>query len=117
MGGGELFRGYSLSQRQGSGISVISGEWRLPIIRQCELEAFDRVVGLRNLYGAVFCDTGNVWVSGKQVGPWATAVGAGIRADLSFLGFLERGLVRLDVAQAIDSSTGVQVWFGLNQPF
>ena len=117
MGGGELFRGYSLSQRQGSGISVISGEWRLPIIRQCELEAFDRVVGLRNLYGAVFCDTGNVWVSGKQVGPWATAVGAGIRADLSFLGFLERGLVRLDVAQALDSSTGVQVWFGLNQPF
>ena len=81
------------------------------------MEAFDRVVGLRNLYGAVFCDTGNVWVSGKQVGPWATAVGAGIRADLSFLGFLERGLVRLDVAQAIDSSTGVQVWFGLNQPF
>jgi hemolysin activation/secretion protein len=117
MGGGELFRGFALSQRQGSGITVLSGEWRLPLIRQCELDVVDRLVGLRNLYGALFCDTGNVWSSGSQVGPWATAVGAGIRADLAFLGFLERGLVRFDVGQAINAGTGVQVWFGLNQPF
>jgi len=117
MGGGELLRGFDLAQRQGSGVAVFSGEWRFPILRQTEYDVVDHLVGLRNLGGAIFVDTGNVWANGSQVGPWATSVGAGLRLDLAFLGFLERSLIRLDMAQAIGAGIGPQFWFGLNQPF
>lgn len=117
MGGGELLRGFDLAQRQGSGVAVISGEWRFPLMRQIEYDVLDHLVGLRNLGGALFVDTGNVWSRGSQVGPWATSVGAGLRFDLAFLGFLERSLIRMDMAQAIGAGIGPQFWFGLNQPF
>jgi len=117
MGGGELLRGFDLAQRQGSAVLVLSGEWRFPLMSQVEYDFIDHLIGLRNLGGAVFVDTGNVRVNGAQAGSWATSVGCGLRFDFAFLGFLERSLVRLDMAQALGAGIGPQFWFGINQPF
>jgi hypothetical protein len=117
MGGSELFRGFDLAQRQGSTVWVGSLEWRVPLARRLTLDAADHLVGLRNLYGAVFYDVGDAYSSGHQVGPIAHGVGGGLRLDLAWFSFVERTMLRLDVAKAINTDTGVQVWFGVQHPF
>jgi hypothetical protein len=117
LGGSTAFRGFDLAQRQGSSVWVGSVEWRVPVVQRVECDVLDHMVGLRNAYVALFYDVGDAYVSGKQVGSVANAVGVGLRLDVSWLSFVERTTVRLDVAQAINTGTGVQVWFGINHPF
>jgi hypothetical protein len=117
MGGGDLFRGFDLAERQGSTVWVGSLEWRVPLAKGLSLDAVDHVVGLRNVYGAVFYDVGDAYLRNRSVGPVAHAVGAGLRLDVAWFGFVERTTLRLDVAKAVNGETPVQVWFGVNHPF
>jgi hypothetical protein len=117
LGGDTLFRGFDLAQRQGSTVWVGSVEWRLPIARRLDCDVCDHVVGLRNAYVALFYDAGDAYVNGKQVGAVAHAIGAGLRLDVAWFSFVERTTLRLDVAQSINTNTGVQVWVGINHPF
>jgi hypothetical protein len=117
LGNDTLFRGFDMAQRQGSTVWVGSVEWRVPVATRLNCDMVDHVIGLRNVYVALFYDAGDAYVSGKQVGPVAHAVGAGLRLDVAWFSFVERTTLRLDVAQAINSDTGVQVWVGINHPF
>jgi hypothetical protein len=117
MGGGELFRGFDLAQRQGSTVWVGSAEWRVPLAKGLTVDAVDHVMGLRNVYGAAFYDVGNAYVGNHAAGPIAHAVGAGLRFDVTWFGFVERSTLRVDVAKTLNSNSGVLVWFGVNQPF
>ncbi len=98
---------------------VGSVEWRVPIVKRVEIDAVDHFVGLRNVYLATFYDVGNTYVNGKEVGPVAHALGAGLRLDVSWLRELRRSTLtlRLDVAKSVNTNTGVQVWVGINHPF
>src|SRR5204862_7962070 len=60
LGGSQLFRGYDLAERQGSTVWVGSVEWRVPLAKGLTVDAVDHIVGLRNVYGAVFYDVGDV---------------------------------------------------------
>jgi hypothetical protein len=117
MGGANLFRGYDLSQRQGSSVWVASLEWRIPIVRHAEWDCCDHVVGIRNIYVAPFYDVGDAYVLGHEVGPIAHAFGAGLRVDVSWLSLIERSTVRFDVAKTINDSSAWQFWFGFQHPF
>jgi hypothetical protein len=117
MGGGELFRGFDLAQRQGSTVWVGSAEWRVPLARRLTLDAADHLVGLRNVWGAFFYDVGNAYTSGHQVGPVAHDFGGGLRLDVAWFSFVEHTTLRLDVAKALNSDTAWQVWFGVQHPF
>jgi hypothetical protein len=117
MGGGDLFRGFDQAQRQGSAVWVGSVEWRLPLARGLALDVCDHVLGLRNLYGAAFYDVGDAYTLNHSVGPVAHAVGGGLRFDVAWFGFVERTMLRVDVARAIDAGTPWQVWFGVQHPF
>ncbi len=117
MGGGNLFRGFDQAERQGSLVWVGSLEWRVPFLRQVEWDCCDHVVGVRNIYGALFYDVGNAYVNGHATGPIAHAVGAGLRLDLSWFSFVERSILRLDVAKTVNANTGIQFWFGIQHPF
>jgi hypothetical protein len=117
LGGGELFRGYDPSQRQGSQVWIGSAEWRIPLIQRSDLDAFDHMVGLRNVYGAPFYDVGDAYIKGKQTGPVAHAVGFGLRVDLAWVSLIERTILRFDVAKTVNDDTPVQFWFGLDHPF
>src|SRR5262249_27702906 len=111
MGGGDLFRGFDLAQRQGSSVWVGSVEWRVPLARGLTIDAIDHVMGLRNAYAALFYDIGDTYTSGHSVGPVAHAVGAGLRLDVAWFSFVERTMIRIDVARAVNSNNGVQFWF------
>jgi hypothetical protein len=117
LGGGEQFRGFDLSERQGNLIWLASVEWRVPLVRGVTWDCCDHVAGIRNIYGAAFYDVGNAYLNGHPSGPIAHAVGGGLRLDVAWFSFIERTILRFDVAKTINSSAPVQFWFGVRQPF
>jgi len=117
LGGGDLFRGFDLKERQGSLVWVGSLEWRVPLARGLKWDVVDHAAGLRNIYAAAFYDVGDAYVNGHPVGDVAHALGAGLRLDVSWFGFVERTILRVDVAKTINASSPVQVWVGVQQPF
>jgi hypothetical protein len=117
LGGSDLFRGFDLSQRQGSTVWVGSVEWRVPLAKGLTYDVCDHVLGLRNVWGAAFYDVGDAYLNNRSVGPMAHALGAGLRLDVSWFSFVERTILRLDVAKSLNSSNAVQFWFGVMHPF
>src|SRR5262249_47267228 len=97
LGGGEMFRGYDLSQRQGSMDWVGSVEWRIPLWQDIEYPVCDGVAMAKNLYAALFWDCGNAYMMGHETGPIAHALGVGLRLDVSWFGLIERTTLRFDV--------------------
>lgn len=117
LGGGDQFRGFDLAERQGSMVWLGSVEWRVPVARGLGCDVCDHVAGLRNLYLAPFYDVGNAYLSGKALGPTAHALGAGLRADVTWLGLIERTMLRFDFAKTVGSNAPWQFWFGIQHPF
>jgi hypothetical protein len=117
LGGGAQFRGFGLDQRQGSSVWVGSVEWRLPIASNVDWDFCDHVAGVRNVYVAPFYDVGNAYLNGHQMGNIAHAVGAGLRVDVTWLGLIERTMLRFDVAKTVNVDAPVQFWFGIQHPF
>jgi len=116
MGGSMYFRGFDLAQRQGSTLWVCSAEWRLPVARNLHLDACDHVFSLHNIDVVPFYDVGNIYNSGHSFGPTAHAAGTSFRFDVSWFGFVERTLLRFDIAKALSVSSPVQFWFGVGVP-
>lgn len=117
LGGGTLFRGFDLAERQGSFLWATNAEVRLPLVRDVEWDAADRMIGVRNLNLALFTDIGEVYANGRSVNGVAYALGAGLRVDLAVFSFLERATVRLDFAKTVNAATPFQFWFGVQNPF
>jgi len=117
LGGGEAFRGFDLSERQGSVTWVGSVEWRVPIFRHACLNVCDNVAGVQALYLAPFYDIGDAYVNGQSMGPVAHAFGVGLRLDVAWLGLIERTMFRMDFAKTINADTPWQIWFGIMHPF
>jgi hypothetical protein len=117
LGGGNLLRGYSQDARQGSMVWVGSIEWRIPIVRNVTWDCCDHVAGIRNVYVAPFYDVGDAYVCGHSQGPVAHALGLGLRVDTALFSFVERAMLRFDVAKTVNDSTGVQFWFGVGVPW
>ncbi|HEY7156937.1 MAG TPA: M1 family aminopeptidase [Gemmataceae bacterium] len=117
LGGSELFRGFSLAQRQGSALWVGSLEWRFPLVRNVNWNCFDHALSLRNIFAAAFCDVGDVYLKGQSVGGVSEAVGAGLRLDVAWFTFVERTIFRFDAAKTVNSTAPPQVWFGIEHPF
>jgi hemolysin activation/secretion protein len=117
LGGAGLFRGFDLAERQGSLVWVGSAEWRVPLVRHLRCDCLDHTVGLREIWGATFYDAGNAYVSGHALGDVAHALGVGLGFDVAWFSFVERTMIRLDVAQTINSSAPLQFNFYFQQPF
>lgn len=117
LGGDMNFRGFDLAERQGSLAWLGSVEWRLPIIRKADYDAIDHFVRLKNVYVAPFYDVGDIYLSGKSLGPVAHAVGLGFRFDVAWFSFLERTMLRVDVAKTVNVNSPTQFWLGIQHPF
>jgi hypothetical protein len=117
LGGEKLVRGFGLAERQGSVVWVASLEWRVPLARHLECDFCDHTAGLRNVYAAAFYDIGNAYLLGEALGPIAHSVGVGLRLDVAWLSFIERTILRFDMAKTVNASTPVQFWFGVQNPF
>jgi hypothetical protein len=117
MGGSMYFRGFNLAQRQGSSVWVGSVEWRVPAARDLHLNCCDHVMTLHGIDLVPFSDVGNTYISGRQVAPTAVDAGVSLRFDVSWFSFVERTLLRFDIAKTLNASTGTQFWFGVGVPF
>ncbi len=117
MGGSMYFRGFDLAERQGSTLWVASAEYRMPVARNLHLDVCDHIFGLRNVDLAVFYDVGNVYTNGHSVGATAHAAGVSFRYDVSWFSFVERTLLRFDIAKTLNVASPVQFWFGVGVPF
>jgi hemolysin activation/secretion protein len=117
LGGAGLFRGFDQAERQGSLVWVGSAEWRVPLVRGLRWDCVDHTVGLREVWGVTFYDVGNAYVNGHAVGDVAHAIGAGVAFDVAWFSFVERTMIRLDVAQTINSSAPLQFNFYFQHPF
>jgi hypothetical protein len=117
LGGGDLFRGFDQRERQGSMVWVGSVEWRVPILRDLRADYCDHVAGLRNVYAVAFYDVGNAYLNGRELGPTAQAIGGSLRFDVLWIGLIERTMLRIDVAKALNTNAPVQFWFGIMHPF
>jgi hypothetical protein len=113
LGGMDRFRGFDLSERQGSVVWGGTLEWRVPVARQLKWDYLDHFIGVRTIYVAPFYDVGDAYVSGHSYGPVAHALGAGLRVDVAWFGFVERSTLRFDVAKTINVSSPVQFWVGV----
>jgi hemolysin activation/secretion protein len=117
LGGGSLFRGFDLAERQGNAVWVGSVEWRVPVMRNVDYEYCDHVATLRNVYLAPFYDVGNAYLEGHPLGTTAHAVGMGFCLDVTWLGVIERTTLRLDCAKTLNSNAPWQVYVGVSHPF
>ena len=117
LGGGTLFRGFDLAERQGSMLWVANLELRYPLAKGVTWDVLDHVVGARSLWLATFYDVGRVYANGRGVGETAHAIGAGLRMDIAVFSFIERATLRFDAAKTINAATPVQFWFGVQHAF
>lgn len=117
LGGGTLFRGFDLAERQGSMLWVANLELRYPLAKGVTWDVLDHVVGARSLWLAAFYDVGGVYANGRSVGETAHAVGAGLRMDIAIFSFIERATLRFDAAKTINAATPFQFWFGVQHAF
>lgn len=117
LGGGNLFRGFDLAERQGSFLWVVNAEARLPVLRELRWNFLDNTSGIRNVSVAAFYDVGGVYANGRVVTGAAHAVGGGLRVDLAVFSFIERATMRFDIAKTVNAGSPVQFWYGLQHPF
>ncbi len=117
LGGGNLFRGFDVQQRQGNLTWVGSAEWRVPLWKGVDYDFCDHVGTVKNIYGAAFYDVGNSYLGGHELGSTAHAFGGGLRVDLAWFGLIERTMLRLDVAKTINANSPWQFWLAFQHPF
>jgi hypothetical protein len=117
LGGADRFRGFDLSERQGNAVWVGSVEWRVPVVRHLDCDFVDHAAGLRNVYVIPFYDIGDATLKGQSFGPVAHAAGAGLGLDVVWLGLIERTMLRVDFAKALNTNTPMQIWFRIEHPF
>jgi hypothetical protein len=117
LGGGTLFRGFDLAERQGSALWVANAEVRVPVAQNVSWNALDKVIGARNVWVAGFYDVGGVYSDGRVVNGVAHALGLGLRVDVAVFSFIERATLRVDVGKTINAPSPFQVWFGLQHAF
>jgi hypothetical protein len=117
LGGGEMFRGFDLRQRQGNFVWVGNLEWRAPLFRDVTWDCCDHLAGVRNVYAALFYDAGEAYLKGSAQGGVWHALGCGLRLDVAWFSFVERTTLRVDAAKTVNDNTPWQFWFGVQQPF
>jgi hypothetical protein len=106
-------RGYSEIVR-GRRMRLLSAEWRFPLMRP--ERGFVRVpLGLQQLSGRAFVDSGNTWNSGGRPQAMRTGIGAEVLSDLS-VGYRLGAQLRLGLARGLDEGGETRVYLLVGLP-
>ena len=74
--------------------------------------------GLESIYGVVFFDAGRVWYGEFADSSLKKDAGFGLRFKVNIASFVEKLIIRFDVAEPInDSKEDTKFWFGVNHAF
>lgn len=118
LGGPDGLRGYSRKTIEGAHMLLGSIEYRLPLKSDIKFYLLDNIIGLDTIQLVGFFDSGKAWAGDFRGDSYRKDAGLGLRFHLDLFSFLEKAVVRVDIAQALgDSKEGAHVWFGLSQSF
>lgn len=118
LGGMEGLRGYDRKTLRGARMGLGSFEYRFPIKEGLRWKFFDHIFGVESLGGVIFVDAGQSWFNDISDTGLKKDAGLGLRATVSIGSFLEKVLVRFDVAEPIgDSTEDTHYWFGVGHAF
>jgi len=118
LGGVNGLRGYDRKTLRGANMALSSLEYRFPIIEKLDLHFFDNILGVESISGVVFADAGQSWRGDFEDSQLKKDAGLGLRFTVNVGSFLEKVLVRADVAQAIrEPKEDTRFWFGVGHAF
>ncbi len=118
IGGWDGLRGFDRKTIRGASALLGSVEYRFPIREDLGWSFFDHLFGLDSIRGVVFFDAGQSWFDNFDDGKIHKDAGVGLRATINVGSFLEKVVVRADLAQPIDEPReDPRFWFGINHAF
>jgi hypothetical protein len=117
MGGADDLRGYAAKTIQGSRLLLGSIEYRLPLARSLALSTPGNFVNLDTVQLAAFFDAGKAWNSDFSPVRFHKDAGLGIRLHFDTIGFLEKTILRLDGAKALEGKKETRFWLAISQTF
>ena len=118
LGGDESLRGYGRKAMRGSRFFLGSLEYRFPLIRQTNLRLLDNIISISAFQGVAFFDAGRIWHGDVEKSNIKKDAGLGLRVHVDIGSYLEKLILRIDVAQAINEpKEDPHVWFGISHAF
>lgn len=118
LGGMSGLRGYDRKSLRGTNAFLASVEYRFPLASGLRFKFLDNFLGLESVSGVVFFDAGQNWYSSFDDSKLRKDAGGGLRFTMNIGSFLEKVVLRLDAAQAINEpKEDTKVWFGINHAF
>lgn len=118
LGGPDGLRGYDRKDVRGADAFLGSAEYRFPIKQNLKWQFFDNILGVESVSGVVFVDAGQSWYSSFEDSDLKKDAGLGLRVTMNIGSFLEKAIVRMDVAKPInETEDDAHFWFGLNNAF
>lgn len=118
LGGPDGLRGYARKTVEGARMLLGSIEYRLPLKSDIKFYLLDNIIGLDAVQVVGFFDAGKAWAADFKGDSYRKDAGLGLRFHLNLFSFLEKAVVRIDIAQAInDPKEDAHVWLGLSQSF
>ena len=118
LGGYEGLRGYGLKTINGSRMIMGSLEYRCSLWDDLKFYSPANILCLNKIQGVVFFDAGKAWSGDSSASKFKKDAGVGLRLHLAVAGILEKMVLRLDIAQAVNEpKEKAHIWVGLNQSF
>jgi len=118
LGGINGLRGYDRKTLRGSHMALGALEFRFPLKEDIDLSFLDNIFRLDGISGVIFIEAGQNWFNDIDDTKLRRDAGGGLRFTFSMGSFLEKAMLRVDVAQAVDDSDeDPYAWVGVNQAF
>ena len=118
LGGINGLRGFDRKTIRGSNTYLASLEYRFPLLEGLNYRIADNILGLESIGGVIFFDAGQSWFEDFGDSRFKKDAGFGLRTTVNIGSFLEKIVVRVDIAQAIhESKQDPRFWFGINHAF
>ena len=118
LGGEKGLRGFAYKTINGSQAAMFNLEYRLDLADNLDLRFFDNLISLDKIQGAGFFDIGKSWFASFSERGFKKDAGLGLRLHFNLGSFLERFILRLDAAQAINQPKAKRhYWVGFSQAF
>jgi hypothetical protein len=118
IGGWEGLRGYDYKSIDGSRMILLGLEYRFPVLDDLKIYFLDNIFCLNKIQGVAFFDVGKAWYSDSSDRAFKKDIGLGLRIHLGTIGILEKAVLRLDFARAMNEpKEDTHVWAGINQSF
>lgn len=118
LGGEKGLRGYGYKTINGSQAVMFNAEYRLDLIDDLNLRFWDNLILLNKIQSTWFFDVGKAWFRSFNARDFKKDVGLGLRFHFDVMGFLEKMILRIDIAQAINApKESPHVWLGISHNF